>query len=80
LCSAIAWIGDLSPRAVRLSSPSTGEESSWGLGSKRATDHQMRVIVLESQGAQTKAGNVFVFLGGQATHANTPHDRARLGV
>jgi hypothetical protein len=35
---------------------------------------------LESQSAQTKAGDVLVFLGGEATHANTSHDRARLGV
>src|SRR5262247_2291991 len=35
---------------------------------------------LEPQGAQTKAGNVLVFLGGEATHANSSHDRARLGM
>jgi hypothetical protein len=35
---------------------------------------------LESQSAQTKAGDVLVFLGGETAHANTPHDRARLSV
>jgi hypothetical protein len=61
-------------------SPIEGEGTYWGLGSKGATDPQIRVTVLESQGAQTKAGDVLVFLGGQTTHTNTPHDRARLGV
>src|SRR6266852_5390245 len=35
---------------------------------------------LESQGPQTKAGNVLVFLGCQATHANATHDHARLSM
>ena len=39
-----------------------------------------RQRVLEPEGAQTNAGNVLVFLGGQAAHANTTHDRARLGM
>src|SRR5262252_1852324 len=80
LYSAIAWIGDLSPPPVRLPSRSTGEGSYCRPGSTGTTDHQMRATVLESQCAQTQAGNVLVFLGGQATHADPSHDRARLGM
>src|SRR5262245_57681732 len=79
ICAALSCGSVIYP-PVRLPSPVEGEGSYWSPGSKGAADHQMRAAVLESQGAQTKAGNVLVLLGGQATHANTPHDRARLGV